>query len=63
MNAHTNKTMTLLALILSLSLAFAVTINANEAAMDRIAKSEVTSEFDLDNCHYNEAADLWRCKL
>jgi hypothetical protein len=63
MNALINKTMTALALVLSLSLALGTAINAREADMDRLANSEITSEFDLDNCSYDIEKDLWRCKL
>lgn len=63
MNALMKKTMTLLALVLSLSLVFGTAINAREADMDRLANSEITSEFDRDNCRYDEAEDLWFCTL
>ena len=63
MNALMKKTMTALTLVLSLSLVFGNTINARETDMDELASSEITSEIDRDNCFYDEAEDLWFCKL
>jgi hypothetical protein len=63
MNARITKPMTLLALALSLTLALGTTLYANQADMERLAKDEVTSEFDRDNCSYDPVKDLYLCRL
>lgn len=63
MNTLITKPMTLLALALSLILAMGTTLYANQADMERLAKGEVTSEFDMDNCSYDPVKDLYSCRL